>query len=80
MHKPRILLADDHALIIEGFRRILEDHYDLVGAATDGRALVESAKSLQPDIVILDVSMPLLNGIDAAGQALHSTDRPAHAT
>lgn len=66
MHKARILLADDHALIIEGFRRILEDQYDLVGTAADGRALVESAKSLQPDIVILDVSMPLLNGIDAA--------------
>ena len=66
MPKPRILLADDHALIIEGFRRILEDSYDLVGTATDGRALIESAKSLQPDIIILDVSMPLLNGIDAA--------------
>lgn len=66
MRKPRILLADDHALIIEGFRRILEDPYDLIGTAADGRALVESAKSLQPDIIILDVSMPLLNGIDAA--------------
>lgn len=66
MHKPRVLLADDHALIIEGFRRILEDQYDLVGTAADGRALIEAAKSLQPDIIILDVSMPLLNGIDAA--------------
>jgi DNA-binding NarL/FixJ family response regulator len=66
MFKPRILLADDHALIIEGFRRILEDQYDLVGTAADGRALVESAKTIQPDIIILDVSMPLLNGIDAA--------------
>lgn len=68
MHKPRILLADDHTLIIEGFRRILEGHYNLVGTATDGRALLDSAKGLQPDIIILDVSMPLLNGIDAAGQ------------
>lgn len=66
MHKPRILLADDHALIIEGFTRILETRYDLVGTAPDGRALIESAKTLQPDIIILDVSMPLLNGIDAA--------------
>ena len=66
MHKPRVMLADDHALIIEGFRRILEDHYELVGTATDGRTLVESAKALDPDIIILDVSMPLLNGIDAA--------------
>jgi len=68
MHKPRVLLADDHTLIIEGFRRILEGHYNLVGTATDGRALLDSAKVLQPDIIILDVSMPLLNGIDAAGQ------------
>lgn len=66
MHKPRILLADDHALVIEGFRRILEKQYDLVGTVEDGRALVEAAKSVQPDIIILDVSMPLLNGIDAA--------------
>lgn len=68
MSKPRILLADDHALVIEGFRRILEGPYELVGTVGDGRALVEAAKRLQPDIVILDVSMPLLNGIDAAAQ------------
>mgnify|MGYP001570871655 CR=1 FL=1 len=68
MHKPRILLADDHALVLEGFRRILEGHYDLVGTVGDGCALLEAAKTLQPDVVILDVSMPLLNGIDAAAQ------------
>ena len=68
MHKPRILLADDHALVLEGFRRILEDQYELVGTVEDGRALLEAAKTLQPDLVILDVSMPLLNGIDAAAQ------------
>lgn len=68
MHRPSILLADDHTLIIEGFRRILEGRYNLVGTATDGRALLDSAKTLQPDIIILDVSMPLLNGIDAAAQ------------
>lgn len=68
MAKPRILLADDHALVLEGFRRILEGAYELVGTVGDGRALVEAAKQLQPDIVILDVSMPLLNGIDAAAQ------------
>lgn len=68
MHKPRILLADDHALVLEGFRRILEGHYDLVGTVGDGRALLEAAKTLQPDVVVLDVSMPLLNGIDAAAQ------------
>lgn len=68
MNKPTILLADDHALIIEGFRRILEGQYSLADTVSDGRALIESAKALQPDIVILDISMPLLNGIDAAAQ------------
>jgi DNA-binding NarL/FixJ family response regulator len=68
MPKPRILLADDHALVLEGFRRILEGPYELVGTVSEGRALVEAAKRLQPDIVILDVSMPMLNGIDAAAQ------------
>ena len=68
MRKPRILLADDHALVLEGFRRILEGHYELVGTVGDGRALLEAAKTMHPDIVILDISMPLLNGIDAATQ------------
>ncbi|ALA60401.1 response regulator [Nitrospira moscoviensis] len=68
MSKPRILLGDDHALVLEGFRRILEGQYELVGTAADGRALVDAAKRLQPDIVILDVSMPMLNGINAAAQ------------
>jgi len=68
MRKPRILLADDHTLVLEGFRRILEGHYELVGTVGDGRALLEAAKTMQPDIVILDISMPLLNGIDAAAQ------------
>lgn len=68
MSKPRVLLADDHSLVLEGFRRILDDHCDLVGMVEDGRALLEAAQRVQPDIVILDVSMPLLNGIDAATQ------------
>jgi DNA-binding NarL/FixJ family response regulator len=68
MRKPRILLADDHALVLEGFRRILEGHYELVGTVGDGRALLEAAKTMHPDIIILDISMPLLNGIDAAAQ------------
>ena len=68
MAKPRVLLADDHSLVLEGFRRILEDQCDLVGMVEDGRALLEAAQKVAPDIVILDVSMPLLNGIDAATQ------------
>jgi DNA-binding NarL/FixJ family response regulator len=68
MPKPRILLADDHALVLEGFCRILQEHYELVGTAGDGYALLAAAKIVQPDIVILDISMPLLNGIDTAAQ------------
>ncbi|HJS66723.1 MAG TPA: response regulator transcription factor [Nitrospiraceae bacterium] len=68
MSKPRILIADDHALVIEGFRRILEERYELVGMAGDGYELLATAKTVQPDIVILDISMPLLNGIDTARQ------------
>ena len=68
MPKPRILVADDHALVIEGFRRILQEHYALVGTAGDGHALLAAAKTVQPDIVILDISMPLLNGIETAAQ------------
>ncbi len=68
MPKPRILLADDHTFVLEGYRRILEEHYELVGTTGDGRALLAAAKTAQPDIVVLDISMPLLNGIDAAAQ------------
>lgn len=68
MAKPRVLLADDHSLVLEGFRRILEDQCELIGMVEDGRALLEAARRLLPDMVILDISMPLLNGIDAATQ------------
>lgn len=68
MAKPRVLLADDHSLVLEGFRRILDDQCELIGMVEDGRALLEAARRLLPDMVILDISMPLLNGIDAATQ------------
>ncbi|TSA02595.1 MAG: DNA-binding response regulator [Nitrospiraceae bacterium] len=68
MPKPRVLLADDHVLVLEGFRRILQEHYELVGTVGDGYALLAAAKTAQPDIVILDISMPLLNGIAATEQ------------
>lgn len=66
MKRARILLADDHVIIIEGLRRLLEDQFELVGAVTDGMALIEAAKKNKPDIILLDISMPLLNGLDAA--------------
>ncbi len=64
--KPRVLLADDHTLVAEALRRILEDHYECVGLAQNGRELLESARETKPDLVLLDVSMPELNGIEAA--------------
>jgi DNA-binding NarL/FixJ family response regulator len=68
MMRARVLLADDHTLVLEGLRKILEDDFDLVGLAEDGRALVEMATRLEPDVIVLDISMPKLNGLDAARQ------------
>ncbi len=66
MRKPRVLLADDHTFVLEGFKKLLEEHCELVGAVEDGRALVDAVVGLQPQVVILDISMPRLNGIEAA--------------
>jgi DNA-binding NarL/FixJ family response regulator len=66
--RPRLLLADDHTLLLEGIRLMLEPEFDLVGSVEDGRALLEAAKTLRPDVILLDISMPILNGIDAARQ------------
>jgi len=63
--RPRILLADDHAVVVEGIRGLIEKHYDVVGVVMDGRALITEASLVRPDVIVLDVAMPLLNGIDA---------------
>lgn len=68
MRRQRILLGDDHALVLNGITAVLQPHHDVVGSAPDGRRLVDLAAQLNPDIVILDVSMPLLNGLEAARQ------------
>src|SRR3954463_9294548 len=68
MKRPRVLLADDHRLIREAFAQLLQASCDVVGAVADGRALLDAARELRPDIVVLDVAMPLLNGLDAARQ------------
>ena len=68
MKRARILLADDHTLTLEGIRAVLEPHHEIVGTLTDGRALLDAALRLKPDLIVLDVTMPLLNGIDAAVQ------------
>jgi DNA-binding NarL/FixJ family response regulator len=68
MKKPRVLLADDHCLVAEGLRSLLEPHFDVVGIVSDGRELLSAAKTLEPDVVVLDISMPSLNGIEAVRQ------------
>ena len=68
MGKPRVLLADDHALILGAFEKLLAGECDIVGQVGDGRALVAAVETLNPDVVVLDISMPLLNGLDAGRQ------------
>jgi DNA-binding NarL/FixJ family response regulator len=68
MNRPRVLLADDHTMVLAGLRSLMESDFDLVGTVEDGRALLEAAARLKPDIIMLDISMPLLNGIEAARQ------------
>lgn len=66
--RKRVLLADDHALMLEGLSRLLADEFEIVGVAANGRAVVEDAQRLVPDVVVLDIGMPELNGIEAARQ------------
>lgn len=68
MPKTRVLLADDHTLVAEGLKYLLKDPFDLVGVVHDGRALLEAAGNLRPDVIVTDISMPLLNGLDAVKQ------------
>jgi DNA-binding NarL/FixJ family response regulator len=68
MKRTRILLADDHSLICAGFKKLLEPEYEVVGSVGDGHALLKAAPELRPDVVLIDVGMPLLNGLDAGRQ------------
>ena len=68
MGRLRILVADDHTLLVEAFVKLLEPKYDVVGTAADGRELLIEAERLNPDIILLDLSMPKLNALDAAHQ------------
>ena len=65
MTAPRVLIADDHAIVAEGLRRVLEDHFELVGIVGDGPSLLAAAIDLRPDIVIVDISMPGFDGLEA---------------
>jgi DNA-binding NarL/FixJ family response regulator len=66
--RPRILIADDHQMLVDALKRIVEPRCDVVGTAKDGRTLLDVAIKLQPDLVVLDIAMPHLNGLDAARQ------------
>src|SRR5690349_6047363 len=68
MNKSTVLLADDHTMIAEAFRHLLEPQYQVIATVTDGRALIETALELKPDVVVVDVGMPLLNGLSAGQQ------------
>ena len=65
---PRVLLADDHALLLGAFEKLLAGECEIVGQVADGRALVAAAEKLRPDVIVLDISMPILNGLDAGRQ------------
>lgn len=66
MTKLRLLLADDHTILVEGLQALLAPEFDVVATAGDGRAVLEAAERYQPDLILLDISMPGLNGIEAA--------------
>jgi DNA-binding NarL/FixJ family response regulator len=68
MGLPRVLLADDHALLLGAFEKLLAGVCEIVGQVSDGRALVEAAREIKPDVIVLDISMPLLNGLEAGRQ------------
>jgi len=68
MPRTRLLLADDHAVVAQGLEALLKDSFELVGIVHDGRSLLDAVEELRPDVVVTDISMPLLNGIDAIRQ------------
>jgi DNA-binding NarL/FixJ family response regulator len=69
--RPRVLIADDHSVVAEGIRSLLERNYDVIGIVQDGRQLLAEAPRLKPDVIVLDIAMPQLNGLDA-GERLKS--------
>jgi len=70
-HRARLVIADDHTLLAEACKNLLEPEFDVVGIADNGRALLQLASELKPEIVILDIAMPQLNGLDAGKQIKH---------
>ncbi len=70
--RPRLVIADDHVLLLDGLKRLLENDFDVVSTATDGYAAVAAAESLRPDVMLIDIGLPLLNGLEAARQVRRS--------
>ena len=68
MGRPRVLLADDHTLILSAFEKLLTPECEIVGQVSDGRALVAAAETLKPDVIVLDIGMPHMNGLEAGNQ------------
>jgi len=68
LSRKRVLLADDHRIVAEGLKSILAEHYELVGIVENGRELLRAAKATEPDVIVADISMPQLNGLDAVAQ------------
>jgi len=68
MSKPRVLIADDHRIVVEGLKKLLSPEFEIAGAVEDGRELVKAAEELRPDVIVADISMPNLNGIEAIRQ------------
>lgn len=65
MRRPRVLLADDHQMLVDALQSVLEPRCEVVGSVTDGQSLLDAAEKLRPDVVVLDIAMPKLNGLDA---------------
>jgi DNA-binding NarL/FixJ family response regulator len=72
MRRPRVLLADDHQMLLDALKELLEPKYEVVGLVSDGRAVLKVAQKLRPDIIVLDIAMPQLNGLDAGRQLKQS--------
>ena len=68
MSRPRVLLADDHRMVAEGLKALLPEEFELVGVVEDGRAMIEAAEKLRPQVIVADISMPTLNGFEAMAQ------------
>lgn len=76
MSRTTVLLADDHTLLLEAFKGLLEPEFEVVGTAADGRAMLEMAQTLKPDVIVADIAMPLLSGLEAARQLQKMSPRP----